>query len=97
MHVEVKENFNTEYPIWIIAYCIDTDSFFVTNQRHFFWQHEKEFPSEKDAIEYFETNVNEFIEKHNEIAKSAGGIRVSDNVFLEETMHMYSRKCDKTD
>lgn len=93
MYVEVSERFDTKYSTWIIAYCVDTDSFFVTNERHFFWQYEKEFLSEKDAIEYFENHVNEFIEKHNEITKTIGGVRISDNVFLEDTMHMYSRRC----
>lgn len=93
MYVEVSERFDTKYSTWIIAYCVDTDSFFVTNERHFFWQYEKEFLSEKNAIEYFENHVNEFIEKHNEIAKTIGGVRISDNVFLEDTMHMYSRRC----
>ena len=40
---EIKENFSTEHATWIIAYCIDADSFFCTNQRYFFWEHDKEF------------------------------------------------------
>ena len=95
MYVEVKESFDTKYSTWIIAYCADTDSFFVTNERHFFWQYEKEFLSEEDAIKYFENHVNEFIEKHNEIIKNVGGGR--DNsyyIFLENTTRMYSKRVE---
>lgn len=93
MYVEVKESFNTKYPTWIIAYCVDTDSFFVTNERHFFWQYEKEFLSEENAIEYFENHVNEFIEKHNEIAKNVGGGRYNNyHIFLKNTERMYSKR-----
>ncbi len=37
MYQELKgdENFSDKYTTWVIAYCLDTDSFFVTNQRHF--------------------------------------------------------------
>ena len=36
-YVEVPKeyNFNTEFPTWIIAYCQDSDSWFVTNKRFF--------------------------------------------------------------
>lgn len=45
MYKELKENenFNDAYSSWIIAYCLDTNSFFVTNQRHFFWEYDTEF------------------------------------------------------
>ena len=38
MYQELKgnENFSDKYAMWIITYCLDTDSFFATNQRHFF-------------------------------------------------------------
>ena len=39
-HIEVNEPFNTKYPYWIIAFCPDTNSFFVTNERHFFLEGE---------------------------------------------------------
>ena len=49
-YLEVDEPFNTKYPTWIVAYCPDEDSFFVTNERHFFWESEEEFDSEEEAI-----------------------------------------------
>lgn len=33
-----NENFSDKYATWIIAYCLDTDSFFATNKRHFLVQ-----------------------------------------------------------
>ena len=46
-----NENFNDTYSSWIIAYCLDTNSFFITNQRHFFWEYDTEFLRERDAID----------------------------------------------
>ena len=33
---EIKERFSTEHATWIIAYCIDTDSFFLYESEIFF-------------------------------------------------------------
>ena len=40
-------DFNTEFPTWIIAFCPDTDSWFVTNKRFFYYEYEKEFETER--------------------------------------------------
>ena len=61
------ENFSKPYSTWIIAYCLDTNSFFATNQRHFFWEYENEFSGENDAISYFKTHLDEFWEIRNGI------------------------------
>lgn len=90
MYCEVNEDFNTEYPTWVIAFCPDTNSFFVTNQRHFFWQYNQEFWSEKEAIDFFENHICIFVKERNEIAKRCGGIGISNNIFLEDTMKMYT-------
>lgn len=79
---EVKEPFNTKYPTWIIAYCPDLNSFFVTNERHFFWESENEFNSENDGINYFENNVSDFINIANEIIHTK-------KVWLENTSKWY--------
>ena len=79
---EVKEPFNTKYPTWIIAFCPDTNSFFVTNQRHFFWESEKEFSSENDGINYFERNISCFIDIANKII-------YTEKVWLENTSKWY--------
>ncbi len=82
---EIKERFSTEHATWIIAYCIDTDSFFCTNQRYFFWEHDKEFKSEKEAIYYFKNHIDEFVIVRNKMAETCGGIRKDEMIFLENT------------
>ena len=79
---EVKEPFNTKYPTWIIAFCPDTNSFFVTNERYFFWESEQEFDSENDGIDYFEHNVSYFIDIANKIIHT-------ERVWLENTSKWY--------
>ncbi len=79
---EVKEPFNTKHPTWIIAFCPDTNSFFVTNERYFFWQSEEEFNSENDGINYFEHNISYFIDIANEIIHT-------EKVWLDNTSKWY--------
>ena len=69
MYQELKgdENFSDKYATWVIAYCLDTDSFFVTNQRHFFWEYNDEFQCENDAVNYFRNHLNEFRNARKEI------------------------------
>ena len=47
---------STEFPSWIIAFCPDTDSWFVTNQRFFYYEYDKEFESEEAGIVFFKEN-----------------------------------------
>lgn len=89
-YIEIKEKFSTEYPTWIIGYCIDTDSFFCTNQRCFFWEYDKEFESEQEAIQYFKNHVYEFVVVRNEIAETCGGIRKDGMIFLENTKERWN-------
>ena len=35
--------FDTEFSTWIIAFCSDTDSWFVTNQRFWWYEYPMEF------------------------------------------------------
>lgn len=81
--------FSTTYPEWIIAFCPDTDSFFCTNQRFFFWESEESFSNEADAIQYFQENREKFVGIHNDIAKECGGISKNNRVFLENTKQWY--------
>lgn len=89
IHKEVKGNFSDTFPTWVIAYCIDTDSFFCTNQRHFFWESEEEFQCENDGIIYFEKYLNKFRETRSRIANDCGGIRADGELFLENTNKKY--------
>ena len=55
-------DFSTEFPTYIIAFCPDTDSWFVTNKRFFYYEYEKEFETEKAGIEYFKSHAKEFLD-----------------------------------
>lgn len=92
-YVEVTEPLDTEYSTYKIAFCPDTDSFFVTNQRYFFWEHDKEFETEEDGVKYFETNVNEFCNISEKIMNQSmfPNHNWGDKVFLENTGKWYRR------
>ena len=64
---EMPQDAMKPHDTYIIAFCPDTDEFFTTNQRCFFWELDKEFNSEKEAIEYFEDNLEFFLNVDNEI------------------------------
>ena len=84
-----NENFSKSYSTWIIAYCPDTNSFFVTNQRYFFWEYDNEFSCENDAISYFKTHLDEFGEMRNEILNSTGGWNKNSNLSLDNTRESF--------
>lgn len=56
-------NFNTEFDTYIIAFCPDTDSWFVTNQRFFYYEYDKEFVTEEDGIAFFKNNPKIFYDE----------------------------------
>ena len=91
-YMEIEEPFDTKHPTWIIAFCPDTDSFFVTNERHFFWESEEEFASEEAGIYYFEHQVQHYINIEKEImGQMMFGDKYSDinMVWLENTQKWY--------
>ncbi len=81
-HVEIEELFNTKYPTWIIAFCPDTNSFFVTNERYFFWESEEEFDSEEAGIYYFEHQTQRFMNVANQMV-------YTERIWLENTQKWY--------
>lgn len=83
------EEFSKTYPTWIIVYCLDTNSFFVTNQRHFFWEYANEFLCENDAISYFKTHLYEFWKIRNEILNLTGGWNKNSDLYLENTRERF--------
>jgi hypothetical protein len=83
--LKVGEDFTNTYKTWIIGYCPDTDSFFVTNQRCFFWQSDKEFASEKEGVEYFQNNITQFRSIRENILRKTGGWNINKFFFLENT------------
>lgn len=56
-------NFDTKFSAYIIAFCPDTDSWFVTNERFFYYEYEKEFETEESGIEYFKKNPKIFYDE----------------------------------
>lgn len=54
-------NFDSEFPTYIIAFCPDTDSWFVTNKRFFYYEYPIEFEDENSGISYFKENAELFI------------------------------------
>lgn len=92
MYQELKgnENFSDKYATWIIAYCLDTDSFFATNQRHFFWEYNDEFQCESDAVNYFRNHLDEFRNVRKEILSHCGGWSIDKDLFLENTKERFS-------
>ena len=60
-------NFSSVFDTFILAFCPDTDSWFATNQRFFFYEYPKEFPSEDLAIKFFKENPNIFLDLENKM------------------------------
>ena len=83
--LDKDENFSDTYPTWIIAYCLDTNSFYVTNERYFYWEYEKEFQSENDGIAYFREHLKEFYKIRNEILSTSGGWDKNDPLHFWNT------------
>jgi len=81
-YLEIDEPFNTKYPTWIVAFCPDTNSFFVTNERHFFWESEEEFDSEEAGIYYFEHQTQRFMNVANQMVHT-------ERIWLENTQKWY--------
>lgn len=93
MYTEIKEPYSTKKGTYIIAFCPDTDSFFITNERHFYYEHEKDFESERQAIEYFKTNGNEFIQIRNKLMQEMGQ-RNRNHVYLENIQMFFVQADD---
>ena len=90
--MEIEEPFDTKYPTWIVAFCPDTDSFFVTNERYFFWESEEVFDSEEAGIYYFEHHVQHYINIEKEImSQMMFGDKYSNinMVWLDNTQKWY--------
>lgn len=92
-YVKITEPFDTKHNTWIIAFCPDTDSFFVTNERCFFWEFEEEFGSEESAIHYFESHSKYFVEIEKEIMRGfCDKFKDINKIWLENTGKWYSKE-----
>lgn len=77
-------DFNTKFPTWIIAFCPDTDSWFVTNERFFYYGYEKEFATEEEGIAFFRENPSIFYDKEIEMRVYRPSFR-KNGVLLDNT------------
>jgi hypothetical protein len=89
--IEISDEygFGSEFPTWIIAYCPDTDSWFCTNKRFFYYEYSKEFECENDAIEYFRNHVPEFTQLNHELYPKR-----TRRIFLENTREEWTGNID---
>lgn len=79
-------DFSTEFPTWIIAYCPDTDTWFCTNNRFFYYEYPDEFQCENDGVNYFTNHIDEFVQLHRKMTPWKIN---KDVVFLENTKKEY--------
>ena len=60
-------DFSTEFETFILAFCPDTDSWFATNKRFFYYEYPKDFPDKESAIKFFKNNPKVFYEKETQM------------------------------
>ncbi len=60
-------SFDSVFETYILAFCPDTDSWFATNQRFFYYEYPKDFPDEKAAIDFFQRNPKIFLDLEKEM------------------------------
>ena len=84
-------DFTTEFPTYILAFCPDTDSWFATNQRFFYYEYPMDFPNEEAAISYLKRNPDVFVK----LEKSMGVYRPSfreNGVWVDNTNELVTMK-----
>jgi hypothetical protein len=80
----MEVDFNEEFPTWILAYCVDTNSWFCTNKRFFYYEYPVEFDSEEAGIEYFKSHVTEFFKLSREMYPGKIG-----SIYFENSVGEY--------
>lgn len=83
----MEVDFSTEFPTWILAYCVDTNSWFCTNKRFFYYEYPVEFESEEEGISYFKNHITEFFELSREMYPKR-----TNNTFFENTMEEFTEE-----
>ena len=63
------------------------DTVFATNQRFFYYEYQKEFKSESEAIEYFKNNPNIFLEQEERM-KVYRPTFYAEGVYLNNTKEL---------
>ena len=94
MYREMTPDAMQPHDTWIIAFCPNTDSFFVTNERAFYWEFEEEFESEEAGIYFFEHQIQYFIDVEEKLMSNMfiTGWWTVEKIFLENTNKWYSSK-----
>ena len=80
----MEVDFSAEFPTWILAYCVDTNSWFCTNKRFFYYEYPMEFESEEEGVAYFKNHIAEFFELSREMYPGKIG-----SIFLENSVGEY--------
>lgn len=80
-------NFDTKFPTYILAFCPDTDSWFATNERAFFYEYPMDFPNEEAAIGYFKRNPEVFMNLEKEMMTYRPSF-LEGGVYLENTKEL---------
>ena len=85
--VPKEYDFCSEFDTWILAFCPESDSWFATNRRFFFYEYPMEFPNEKAAISYFKCNPNVFLNLENNTSIYRPCF-TTDGVWLDNTKEL---------
>lgn len=88
-YVAVPEeyDFSTRFPTYIIAFCPDLDCWFVTNQRFFYYEYDREFSTEEEGITFFRENWKTFYDLEILMEAHRPSFR-KDGVWLDNTCEL---------
>lgn len=65
--VPQRMSFDTEFNTYVIAMCPDTNGWFTTNNRFWYYQYPLEFKTNDEAIKYFIEHKRKFHKIHKKI------------------------------
>lgn len=77
-------DFDTKFQTFILAFCPDTDSWFVTNERFFYYEYPMWFPDEDSGIAYFKQHPDVFLKLETDMGINRPSFN-SGGVWLENT------------
>ena len=83
MYKELDHDFSKEFDTYILGYCPDSISWFATKQRGFFFEYEKTFSSEKEAVAFFVKHPYIFLSLEEEMLGGQRPKSAEVKVFLE--------------
>jgi hypothetical protein len=79
-YVKVYGDFNKEFNTYVIAYCVDTNSWFITKQRYWYFQFDNEFNTYNEALEFFGSNQDMILDQQHKMEQT---YKPSTKVILE--------------